>query len=202
MKPTLIIMAKAPIMGHAKTRLAAGIGPVHAKRLYRMMMARTIARTRDPRWDTVLAVTPRRSLGRVTDWRGIPQFAQSAGNLTPRLAAVFAAKGPTVVIGTDCPEVHASDIAAAFAAMKSGRAVLGPADDGGFWLIGLNGPARADLFEDVRWSHAQTLVDMEARFERPVVHLRTLIDVDDVAALRAWRRAQSSACKARESQSR
>lgn len=187
MKPTLIIMAKAPIMGHAKTRLAAGIGSVHAKRLYRMMMARVIRQTRDPRWDMVLAVTPARSLGRVPDWRGIDQMPQSRGDLTPRLAAVFAAKGPTVVIGTDCPDVCARDIADAFAAMKSGRAVLGPADDGGFWLIGMNGPAPADLFTQVRWSHAQTLRDMEARFTRPVVHLRRLIDVDDLAALRAWR---------------
>jgi len=67
--------------------------------------------------------------------------------------------------------------------------VLGPADDGGFWLIGMNGPAKTGIFDGVRWSHADTLADMEANMRAsnsgPVRRLRTLIDVDDVRALRA-----------------
>jgi len=57
MKPRLVIMAKAPIMGAAKTRLARDIGPAHAKRIYRAMMACVLRNTADPRWETVLAVT-------------------------------------------------------------------------------------------------------------------------------------------------
>ena len=187
MRGTVIIMAKAPIMGRAKTRLAADIGRVHAHRLYKMMMARVIRNVQDPRWDTVLAVTPAPMMNRVPMWRGVPQFAQTSGSLTPRLQAVFNIKGPVVVIGTDCPDVTRSDIADAFQAIKHGKAVLGPADDGGFWLIGLHGPARADLFDNVRWSHAKTMADMVARFNRPVRRLRRLIDVDDKAALDGWR---------------
>ena len=92
-----------------------------------------------------------------------------------------------MVIGTDCPDVLAIDIADAFAAMGRSNAVLGPADDGGFWLIGLNGPARLDLFDKVRWSHHETLADMTARFRCPVTRLRTLVDVDDKLALDLWR---------------
>lgn len=184
---TLIIMAKAPIMGRAKTRLAADIGVVHANRLYKMMMAQVIRQTADPRWDTVLAVTPRSKIGHVPLWQGVRQIAQTDGSLTPRLQAVFAGMGPVVVIGTDCPDVSSGDIAAAFVAIGRGNAVLGPADDGGFWLIGLNGPARHDLFEEVRWSHHKTLADMTARFRRPVTKLRTLVDVDDKPALDLWR---------------
>lgn len=187
MRGTLIIMAKAPIMGRAKTRLAADIGPVHAHRLYKMMMAGVLRDTQDPRWDTVLAVTPARMMGSVPMWAGTAQIAQTGGSLTPRLQAVFARKGPVVVIGTDCPDITRSDIADAFNAIRQGHAVLGPADDGGFWLIGMHGPARADLFENVRWSHSETMADMAARFGRPVMTLRTLIDVDDKAALTAWR---------------
>jgi len=145
MKPTLIIMAKAPIMGRAKTRLARDIGPTHAKRLYRAMMGEVMRNTSDPRWNTVLAVTPTAAMGNVPDWRGHRQIPQSRGSLTPRLNAVFKRRGPVVCIGTDCPDVTARDIAAAFKA----------------------------------------LADMEARFNGRVTKLRTLIDVDDLKALRA-----------------
>lgn len=185
MKPSLIIMAKAPIMGRAKTRLARDIGVTHAKRIYRAMMAEVIRKTSDPRWETVLAVTPTAALGKVPEWRGQMQIPQASGSLSPRLAAVFALKGPIICIGTDCPDVTARDIHAAFKAIGKGRHVLGPADDGGFWLIGTLGPARRDLFENVRWSHAQTLTDMTAQFNGRVTKLRTLIDVDDLAALKA-----------------
>lgn len=183
-RPTLIIMAKAPIMGRAKTRLAKDIGAAHAKRIYRAMMSEVIRKTADPRWDTVIAATPVSMMGNVPEWRGQALIPQVSGSLSPKLAAVFARKGPTLCIGTDCPDVNAQDIAAAFKAVGRGRHVLGPADDGGFWLIGTLGPARPDLFEGVRWSHAETLVDMEARFEGRVSKLRTLIDVDDLKALK------------------
>ena len=184
-RPCLIIMAKAPIMGRAKTRLAKDIGPTHAKRIYRAMMRAVIRNTSDSRWDTVLAVTPQSAMEQVVEWRGQSQMPQVSGSLTPRLAAVFNRHGPTVCIGTDCPDVNARDIEEAFKHISRRRHVLGPADDGGFWLIGTQGPARNDLFENVRWSHAKTLADMENRFDGRVHKLRTLIDVDDLNALRA-----------------
>lgn len=187
MRPALIIMAKAPIMGKAKTRLARDIGPAHAKRIYRRMMATVIRSTADPRWDSIIAVTPRRFLGKVPEWRGRVQMLQTGGSLSPRLAAVFSRKGPTVCIGTDCPDVNAADIARAFVAIGPGRHVLGPADDGGFWLIGTQGPARPELFDHVRWSHERTLDDMAARLSGSVTMLRTLVDVDDLAALKVRR---------------
>lgn len=184
MRPRLIIMAKAPIMGQAKTRLAADIGVVHAKRVYRAMMSQVIRQTSDPRWETVLAVTPTQYLGQVPEWTDIPQTPQVSGSLSPRLAAVFNRKAPTICIGTDCPQVTAKDIADGFQALRSHEAVFGPADDGGFWLIGLNGPARRGLFEDVRWSTEHTLLDMADKFDDIGV-LRTLTDVDDLSALRS-----------------
>jgi len=187
MKPCLYIMAKAPIMGRAKTRLAADIGVTHAKRLYRMMMNSVIRNVQDPRWETVLMVTPEKALGQVPEWEGLPQFAQVSGSLTPRLADVFTGKGPTLVIGTDCPQVNAKDIAQAFQALKSHKAVFGPADDGGFWLMGMNGPVPEHVFKNVRWSHEDTLSDIEANISGEVARLRTLIDVDNLKALQAVR---------------
>lgn len=190
MRPTLYVVAKAPIMGRAKTRLAADIGPVHAKRIYRALMGQVLRQVRDPRWDTVLAVTPPHLLGRVPDWDGFAQIPQVTGSLTPRLEALFARKGPTLTIGTDCSQVDATDIANAFKALRSHRHVFGPADDGGFWLMGTNGPLRRGFFDGVRWSHSETLSDVKARTYGDYAELRTLIDLDDLTALRQLRELQ------------
>jgi len=161
-EPILFIFAKAPVLGRAKTRLAATEGIVHAKRLYRMMVARVLRRVEYPKWRTLLAVTPPSALGRVKDWNGFSQVAQVSGSLSPRLAACFARKGPTIVIGTDSPQIRAQDIADALKLLKRHRVVFGPASDGGFWLIGANGPLPA----------------------------QTLTDIDDIAALADYRRSR------------
>jgi len=188
-RPRLYIVAKAPIMGRAKTRLAADIGPVHAKRIYRALMAQVLRQVQDPRWETVLAVTPPHLLGHVPDWAGIDQIPQVKGSLSPRLAALFGRKGPTLTIGTDCPQVTATDIADAFKALRSKDYVFGPASDGGFWLMGANGPLPHGFFDDVRWSHERTLSDVKKQTGGHYRELRTLTDVDDLKALRLSRRS-------------
>jgi len=188
MRPTLYIMAKAPIMGRAKTRLAADIGVVHAKRIYRQMMSAVIRQIQDPRWETILMVTPPLMMGHVPEWDGVAQIPQVTGTLSPKLAQVFSHAGPTVVIGTDCPQVTANDIAAAFRALRSDPSVFGPASDGGFWLMGAKGPLRPDTFDGIRWSSEHTLSDMRAKVGKVAV-LRTLTDVDDLAALKTSRQS-------------
>ncbi len=187
MRPTLYIVAKAPIMGRAKTRLARDIGPTHAKRIYRAMMTRVIRNVQDPRWDTILAVTPPHLLGQVPEWAGLPQIPQVQGSLSPRLAALFGQKGPILTIGTDCPQVNTNDIAAAFETLRHKKFVFGPADDGGFWLMGAMAPLHRRFFDDVRWSHEKTLEDVIAKTNGSYGKLRVLTDVDDLKALRQSR---------------
>lgn len=183
-RPRLIIFAKAPVLGRAKTRLAKDIGIVHAKRLYRSMTRRIIYNVQDPRWDTLLAVTPDNTVGAIPDWQGLPQIAQGPGNLSPRLARIFSLyRGPVIVIGTDCPQVNAQDIAKAIKALGSNQAVFGPANDGGFWLMGMNGPVRKGLFDGVRWSSEFTLSDLSANIDGQIARLHTLTDIDDLEAL-------------------
>jgi len=65
--------------------------------------------------------------------------------------------------------------------------VIGPAEDGGYWLLALNGPAPRGLFDGVRWSHRETCSDLEARLTASglsIARLRTLRDVDEVEDLR------------------
>lgn len=175
------------MIGGAKTRLAAGIGKVMAWRAYRAMTARTLSRARDDaRWQTVLAVSPDRAVsrrfGRV--WPDdLARWPQGGGDLGARQARVFARPGAVAVIGTDAPDVTRRDIAAAFALLKRHDAVIGPATDGGYWLLALKGPVPPGVFDDIRWSSAHTRADLEARLAAfglgQIAHLRTLADVDE-----------------------
>lgn len=188
-EPVVFVFAKAPVLGRAKTRLAATVGYVQAKRLYRMMVARVLRRVKDPRWTTLLAVTPPQAMGNVKDWDGFEQVAQVSGSLSPRLAACFARKGPTIVIGTDSPQIRSQDIARAFKLLKSNKAVFGPASDGGFWLIGANGPLSEQVFDNVAWSTETTLADMTRNLNGDIGLLRMLTDIDDSAALLDYRQS-------------
>jgi len=184
-KPCLYIFAKAPHMGKVKTRLAADVGHVHALRIYRAMTAKILREMQDPRWDTVLYVTPDNCAGASFGglWpRDMPRFTQNGGGLSERTARLFEGKGPVITIGTDIPAMKRSDIAAGFKALKHNAAVIGPAKDGGFYLIGLNAPAKPDLFEGIRWSHPQTRKDMCAAIDGRIAFLRELEDVDDLVS--------------------
>ena len=190
MRPLLFIFAKAPLMGKAKTRLAADIGRVQALRVYRAMCAKILREVEDPRWETVLYVTPDRFIDATFGglWPlHMPRAKQNDGDLTARLARVFAVKAPIIAIGTDAPQIKKRDIAKSFKALKNNPAVFGPAEDGGFWLIGLNGPVRPGLFEYIRWSHPETFADMKAKLDDRVHVIRTLTDVDDGPAYRAYK---------------
>ena len=103
--------------------------------------------------------------------------------------------GPAVIVGSDIPEVDAPAIHAAFRALRCHDAVFGPADDGGYWLVGLRRhpqPRRylpGTLFRQVRWSSAHALVDTRAGLAKSTrtALLHRLADVDDLESWQAWR---------------
>jgi glycosyltransferase A (GT-A) superfamily protein (DUF2064 family) len=186
-RTTLIIFARAPAIGVGKTRLARDVGRVEAWRVYRAMSGGLVRRLgRDPRWRTVVRIAPDR-----VRWPGARSEPQGRGGLGERLErAVRAhARGPVAVIGTDAPDVDPERVGRAFRALRGGGLVVGPAEDGGFWLLALS-PRRARTvsFPGVRWSTAETLANTLAALGGEAVLLETLADVDDGEALRAWRR--------------
>ncbi|WP_405452048.1 DUF2064 domain-containing protein [Streptomyces erythrochromogenes] len=140
---TLLVIAKAPVPGRVKTRLTTRFTPEQAAGLARAALEDTLA--------AVLA-TPctRRVLvldGRPGPWvpPGVEVVPQCAGGLDVRLAAAFAlAEGPALLIGMDTPQVT-PDLLAAGLDFTGADARYGPADDGGFWALGLAAPDPALL---------------------------------------------------------
>ena len=99
--------------------------------------------------------------------------------------------GPAVIVGSDVPDLSARHVAAAFRALGRCDAVIGPAADGGYWLIGLKRSPRipAALFAGVRWSSRHALADTLASLPRnaAIAMLETLEDIDETTAYRRWR---------------
>ncbi len=191
-KANLVMFARAPVVGTVKRRLAADIGPLAAQRFYARTTADALARlARDGRWCTWLAVTPDRFAAAGRFWpTGVTRLPQGRGDLGQRMARAFARfpGAPAVLVGSDIPDLGAAHIAAAIAALGGHEAVLGPAADGGYWLVGLrDGRALPGIFDGVRWSTPHALADTLANLRgRRVALLEKLDDVDDGAGLRRW----------------
>ena len=200
MKPQLVVMARAPRIGRVKRRLAVDVGAVEAWRFYRQTTGSLLrSLSRDPRWRTCLAVTPDTALRRPAGlWphRG-SLLSQGRGDLGQRMGRLIAGlpSGPVVVVGSDVPDIAPADIAAAFDALGPNDWVLGPAGDGGYWLIGARRRPHLRLpFDGVSWSSPRTLQDTLANLAgQEVTLLRTLDDIDHGADLARWRRGQAAA---------
>lgn len=201
MTATAVIFARAPVAGRTKTRLAAGIGAEAALEVYLELVGRTVAAVAAARTPDRVEVhfAPHEGRDAVAamigrdDWVYRPQ---PEGDLGARMQAVFdplaKAPGKTVLVGTDCPELHGL-IDAAFGLLDEHPLVLGPSTDGGYTLIGLDRPA-PQLFSDMTWSTAGVLSDTldRARWMQWTVGLLpTRSDIDTAEDLTAWREGPS-----------
>jgi rSAM/selenodomain-associated transferase 1 len=190
----LVIMAKSPEMGRVKRRLAREIGASAAIRFYRFCLSHTVLRlAADRRWRTVLAVDPGR--GPATRFaplpRGLARMRQGDGDLGLRMQRLFGRlpPGPVLIVGSDIPSIRPAHIAEAFRLLGGADAVLGPAPDGGYWLVGLKRSPRVPApFARVRWSGPHALADTLANLKRRRVALAArLSDVDTAEDLRRER---------------
>jgi rSAM/selenodomain-associated transferase 1 len=198
--PRLIIMAKSAKAGRVKRRLARKIGTTKATQFARTCLGHTLLKlARDKRWRTILAVAPD-SETHAACWprsaARIERLPQGPGNLGQRMQRLFRRlpPGPVIIVGSDIPGLTAREIARAFHCVRAADAVLGPAADGGYWLVGLRrSPTILAPFRRVRWSSPHAFADTLANLEgRKVTAVATLSDVDTADAhgkLRArWQR--------------
>ena len=185
----LVVIAKLPVAGGVKTRLAHEIGVAGATRFARQAAAALLQRVGlDRRWQTILAVAPVQGLGSRGWPRGVVRSPQGGGDLGARMQRIFDCKhaGPMLIVGTDVPGIRPAHIAEAFRRLGRHDAVLGPATDGGYWLVGLRRRPRVlRPFANVRWSSPHALADTLANLEgRTVAFVATLSDVDSASDLR------------------
>jgi len=188
----ILIFAKAPVPGAAKTRLIPALGAKNAARFAKTMLDATVAHAIHAGLGTPeLCVTPDSDdsawTGLLPD--GVSLTNQGPGDLGQRLSAaakrVIDQVERVLLIGTDCPALDGAMLAAAAAQLDDHDAVLLPAKDGGYVLLGLD---RFDpsLFTDVAWSTASVASITSARIAALGWSLfvgETLRDIDEPADL-------------------
>ena len=191
----VVIFAKAPLAGFAKTRLIPALGAEGAANLASAMLSHTLEQAlatgtqavelcmspapADPAWQGV--VLPQR----------VEQTDQGDGDLGARMSRAIACalaleQGPVLVIGTDCPALTADHLMEAARQLEHHDAVLLPASDGGYVLIGLQAPCPS-LFNDMAWSTpvvAQQTLSRMASVGLNVWRGPTLHDIDEPSDLK------------------
>jgi rSAM/selenodomain-associated transferase 1 len=196
----LLVFARVPRVGHVKTRLIPALGAQGACDLHRQLVSSTLRRARAAhRAQVQLWVAGDPEDAFVQEWMRcfqVPVFEQRGADLGQRMAGAFAhalreaddASG-CLLIGTDCPAQTVDDLQQAFEALRSHDAVLQPAEDGGYVLVGLRRP-QPKLFEAIDWGSlrvtAQT-VQRATSLGLAVQMLRTVPDLDDAADLQRAR---------------
>lgn len=186
--PRLVLFARHPTPGAAKTRLIPALGPDGAARLHARLAAATLAVLRDAGGPVEV-----RSTGAAPEdfraWLGADSaiVEQGDGDLGARLARA-AHPEPVIFFGCDAPGLTPVHAASAIAALARAPVVVGPAEDGGYWCLGLARPAPW-LFEAMPWSTdrllAATLAACAARGVQPAL-LDPLADLDRPSDLARW----------------
>lgn len=207
----LIVFTRYPQPGAAKTRLIPALGAEGAAALQRQMTEHTLTQVqklihlRPVGVEIWFAVTASAEANRqqMQDWLGTTWVYQPQpdGDLGARMAKAFQSaftSGMTrvVTIGTDCPRLDAEKLAQAFETLQDADLVLGPAADGGYYLIGLRRFV-PELFAGIAWSTETVLsqtIEIAQRLELSVTCLETLTDIDRPADLPVWQTVQATPC--------
>lgn len=198
--PRIIAFVKIPRPGTVKTRIAAVLDADAAAAIYRVLLQRTMAVLAE--FENVeLRYTPDDAAKEIQPWqrRGWTAASQGEGDLGQRMEravidARTAGEDATILIGSDCPGLEPADLNAAVQSLETTDAVIGPATDGGYWLLGLSARAAASAevwFRDIPWSteHVRRCTLERARAAGfSCRELRELRDVDTLEDWREWQR--------------
>jgi len=201
---TLILFARCPAPGRVKTRLIPVLGAEGATALHRRLVLRALRATQGACRAASAGFEVHFDGGTeqaMSHWLGdnVRFFPQAGGDLGERMAGAFEesfrrGSTATVIIGSDCPDLNSEVINAAFARLTKTPVVLGPAQDGGYYLIGLNRPV-PELFRGIPWGTDRVLADSLSILEHQgwkAALLNPLADIDRPQDLTNWRRIISS----------
>jgi rSAM/selenodomain-associated transferase 1 len=183
----LIIFAKAPNAGYAKTRLAPALGDAAAARLASRMLEHTVASALAAALGQVeLCCSPDAThiqFQRAASHPAVSLTHQGEGDLGRRMQHAFgrglARHGRVILVGTDAPALDAAVLRQAAAALQGHDAVFAPAADGGYALVGLSRLAPG-LFDDIDWSTSKVMAQTRSRASALGLTLRELATLHDV----------------------
>ena len=202
----LIIFTRYPEPGKTKTRLIPALGPEGAADLHRQMIDSTLTWARQLKNNSAVSLEFCYEGGderRVRQWLGsdIPCCPQVNGDLGARMAQAFneafsAGMARAIIVGTDCPGLTGGLVQTAFEALMDHDVVLGPAKDGGYYLIGLRKP-KPQLFDGIPWGTGEVLpktLGIAADLKLRVFLLDSLDDVDRPEDLAIWEQKKCLKC--------
>ena len=184
----LVLFARYPHPGQCKTRLIPAVGPDGAAHIHRTLTERTVGLLRNAGCALTVATTGA-DLAAFEAWLGydLAYEPQVEGDLSDRLLA-FVQRAPLIFFGADTPELAATHVRAAVEGLNSHEVVVGPAEDGGYYLIAMRQPV-PDLLTDMPWSTDRVLPETLRRLEdlniEPLL-LETLADCDRPEDLERW----------------
>jgi rSAM/selenodomain-associated transferase 1 len=197
-KERLIVFTRYPEPGKTKTRLIPALGAQEAATLHRQMTEHTLSKVTQIQSQSPLSIEVHFTGGNLAlmqAWLGsnIVYRHQGPGDLGSRMtrshqSAVRAGIERVAIVGTDCPGLNAELILEAFQQLHSHDLVLGPAMDGGYYLIGLRCFIPA-LFSGINWGTAEVLqqtVHIANKLDLSVAYLTQLADVDRPEDLPVW----------------
>jgi rSAM/selenodomain-associated transferase 1 len=173
-----------------KTRLAVAIGPEAAADLYRVLVERVLEATtpRPGDYERLVFFDPPGALEEMRAWLpGVCLLPQGGGDLGERMADAFArafARGArrVAIVGTDVPGVTRETVGEALSALDAADVALGPAEDGGYYLLALREP-RPDLLSGIAWSTATVAAETRARAAASRLAVRELPALHDLDVL-------------------
>lgn len=183
---TLLVFAKEPILGKVKTRVAAMSSPEFALRLYQRLLKDTLDVCRNIPADRMLFIDGFSTHKK--HWtHGFKVFSQEGSDLGQKMTKAFtlafkSGQKKVVIIGTDCPDIKEDHIELAFRQLCEHDVVIGPAKDGGYYLLGFK-EMHQELFLDIPWSTSGVLSKTMKRINQMNLSfsiLPVLSDVDEL----------------------
>jgi rSAM/selenodomain-associated transferase 1 len=192
-KEVVLVFQKNAVLGKVKTRLASGMGELRALEIYRHLIQLTYSALEDvpvPVWTYFSDYIPE-----TVNTPIAKSFVQEGQDLGERMANAFARSfelgmDKVVLIGTDCPTLQSHHLNQAFEALTHSDLVVGPATDGGYYLIGMK--RRADyLFEGITWSTAEVLSQTLNVASQHGLTTTLLHQLDDIDTQEDWQRYSS-----------
>ena len=186
----LIIFVKNPVLGKVKTRLARSVGDDEALRIYKLLLSHTQKIALGASCSRYVYFAD--SIGNgIWSTEYFKKRIQDSGDLGAKMSSAFSDclnnHSKVVIIGSDCAMLSAEIINDAFDSLVNNDIVIGPTQDGGYYLLGMQSE-NPQLFENIKWSTPEVYEETIFRIKKSKRSLHILPKLSDVDLLEDWKK--------------